>query len=322
MVSAHEGNAAVKCLIAGLEQKVFENPDDDESRKALADAYSEANNPLGSFIRLHYRLEEETLPRNARERLVARKLKLLDSIDSERLWSLFGRRQGFLHEILRIDDDGDRYMFRNLCYFGELYDVWLKKELLDNGKRHYPEAWADYTDNSFWKLIPTALYNSMFFALDSAKGHEDILMDMVADDIASLMLDQLSRSWIITGTSALYTSLGKDTARHNPGQEYGRCFSADLVGGSGFLDRGVKSEDVAGALLGTRDVERVDEVYIGLTGSRPAIQLAGRKPSLDRVRYSTIGIINDSIWIYAAGDVRKWPAFGAAIMHVGRRNVD
>ncbi len=215
---------------------------------------------------------------------------------------LVGGRGGFY-----VEEKNDRFVLRNV-YVGEepLRGLWVLgwgKGLLDGGKSHTQDEFVKLTQNVEFKLAPGPLYAASILALydnqnSSVPGQKDLVHRV--KELFKLDFDP-QKPYVMTSTRTVWMPSGVDEVRHWGGYSNQRVIRKNIVGPQGCITAGF--EDFTEAELGTRDVGKLENALVWLTGKRPYAFRFNAKPKQVAERVLVLGCYVDNFYFNANGGV-------------------
>jgi hypothetical protein len=271
-------------MVGGRVLKVYDDwradPGCDGSLLVLADALQEVGDGRGEFLMLDYRCRTEN-----------------DSKERERL---LAARTVLLRELFRIEGFDDRYRLYNVFHDGELYDVDLSRSLLDGGRSHEQGWWLEKIgDGDFgeWRIPSSKLCNSIVFSLCDNQNTK------LVSEVKGMLAQGFKDYYMMTSTRATYKAKGLDLLVHDLSYPTEKRLNTALVGPDGYVNAGCGFENEMRALLGTGDLNKIEQAYEWLTGKKPYIWRLNSKPEKDEERAVVLGVNFVRFGIIADSDV-------------------
>ncbi|MBS3124899.1 hypothetical protein J4211_01435 [Candidatus Woesearchaeota archaeon] len=202
-----------------------------------------------------------------------------------------------------VQDLPDRYVLGNVPYKGELWSFGWGKELLDNGKPHKQDDWPALTTREF-KLASGPMYFASLLALYDNRNSADPGQKGLVEKVKTMFKDDFdpAKSWKMTSTRIRYES--EDSAQnlvnpyaviHEHRYPTANTVYGKFVGANGYLAPGV--EDTTEALVGTRDIPKLNEMAQWLTDKKTYLwRVSNRNPTEVAERVLVLGC--SSVYYY------------------------
>ncbi|MBI4149141.1 hypothetical protein HY491_01715, partial [Candidatus Woesearchaeota archaeon] len=210
-----------------------------------------------------------------------------------------------------ITEQSDRYTLHNVPYGSSLWALSWSKELLDGGKSHTQDAWAELTKDKEFRLASGPVYAASMMALSGSRNAPDAQQNALVEKVRQMLAGDFAEDnpHKITSTRVRYTAAGQDMAVHGYGYPDPATVNAVIAG----PDRKPEAGDAAAleALLGTRDVQRFAQAAEWITGKRPYLYRLNSPLTKDTKRVLRLGCYADGFDVDAYGNVSiEWPARG------------
>ncbi|MBI4017053.1 MAG: hypothetical protein HY363_05165 [Candidatus Aenigmarchaeota archaeon] len=201
----------------------------------------------------------------------------------------------------------DRYVLQNVPYQGALRTVSWSRRLLDKGSEHTQDEWNVVLQGSEWKLPDATLYHATLAALYQ---HKDGLENELVEKIRLFFCKHFEKHYLMTGSRVMYKRRGNDTVKHHlSGDEKQVC----MVGADGWVNAQSGFEDSIDAVVGTRDLLEVENVYEWISGKKAYLWRINNKPNANTERAVVLGVISDGRFNINAGGDSGWPALGVVV---------
>ncbi|MDP3734423.1 MAG: hypothetical protein Q8R37_04270 [Nanoarchaeota archaeon] len=200
-----------------------------------------------------------------------------------------------------IESLDDGFRLYNVLYCRELYVVDWSTELLDNGRAHTQDRWLKWLksdeNEDKWQLASGPLYYAVLSALHyNRKNHPDKEQKELIQQCRAMHAQDFKDHWMITSTRVIYTPQGKDKLIHDYGSQQQQEIELDFVGPDKYIRNYSGLEQEVNALLGTNNVEEVEQVYHDLTSKKPYLGRMNNKP--DRERHQSLALWDNYFIIY------------------------
>ncbi|MDP3734387.1 MAG: hypothetical protein Q8R37_04090 [Nanoarchaeota archaeon] len=258
--------------IEELKKQALENP---EAVLVLADALQSQSDPRGEFLALNYYLEQNNLSLEQRA-------------------DYFLHRKKVYQQFFRIESRKDRFRLQNVFYNGWFYTVDQSMELLDNRRCHTQDQWLEWLksdeNEDKWHLASGHLYHASLAALHYNQDHEDKEQQNLVQQCRAMHTQDFKEDWMMTSTRIIYTPEEPDIIIPDYGSVQQQEINLNLVGPSKFINKESKLEQEIKALLGTSDLEEVEQVYSDLTGQKPYLWGINNKPIEENSRALVLGV--------------------------------
>lgn len=162
---------------------------------------------------------------------------------------------------VRIEDK--YWSFSGINYRNQIVTIDLLKTPLDKGKLKSQDDWVEYslkarTRNDFY-VGEMPLYHALFRAMFLNKNSSD---REKIEEARVLLKEQFN--WLTNLTRIRYTPWGKDIIIHNYKMPDEYKIETDFVGPNELV-KDSKTPEVYNALLGSSDIQEIDQVYSWLT---------------------------------------------------------
>ena len=196
---------------------------------------------------------------------------------------------------------------------GKLQGNWTagwSEELLDSGVPHTQVDWVNLTLQPAYlqqglRLAPGPLYHASIADVlqyaTTATGEQKKLADKLVG-LFKKDFDLKNPKYMMTGSRSAYMPAGQtDKVTHNYGYPDAVEETLDLVGVSGVeINASSHLENEIEALLGTRNLARVSQVYETLTGKKSRLWRLSSKPKSTDERALVLGCnYGDYFYVYA-----------------------
>lgn len=173
-----------------------------------------------------------------------------------------------------LEDLEDFWRIPNVNYRNGIYTVDLLKSLLDNGNSKTQEQWVEYSkqakqNNNFY-VGDMPLYHTIFTALSKNNGKD-------AQEAIDFIKAQMRAKWLMTLTRIKYNPKGKDEVVNNYGMDDEYAIKTNFVGADEFIAKS-KDTDYLKAILGTNNIDEINEVYQRINGTDAHIWRVNSKP--------------------------------------------
>ncbi|MDP3734254.1 MAG: hypothetical protein Q8R37_03415 [Nanoarchaeota archaeon] len=214
------------------------------------------------------------------------------------------KKRKISYRLFRIDDSYDTFCLHNIYLNDNLYMVYWRNNMLDDEGEHRQDDWIELTRNEEWKLPSGLVYYASLAALHYNQNHPDKKQKNLIVQCREMHAQDFEERWMMTSTRIIYTPHGKDTIIHDYGSLQPQEINVDLIGESGkFIHKNSGLENEIKALLGTNDLEEVEQVYKALTGREPRLWRldSRRKETLEQVLVLGIGFLDGYFDINAKG---------------------
>jgi hypothetical protein len=151
-----------------------------------------------------------------------------------------------------------------------VFDLDLSAALLDDGEYRTQPQWKESLADSPWSLIPGPVYWGLKEALFDNRDVRELapLRDLLRQDERTY--------WMMTGSRVFYKPHGFDKVVHGWDTAEPTVVEANITGADGYLNDHMR--EALGALLGTDDVAKVNEVSEWLHGRPARLWRWNRKP--------------------------------------------
>jgi hypothetical protein len=170
-----------------------------------------------------------------------------------------------------IEELKDRYRLNNIEYHDGIYVVDWSKSLLDNGQKHVQEEWVQTTDRTEWKLPNSRLVHACLTALYKSRNEPD-QTGLVQKMIENIFMPDFKENYLLTSTRVAYKPTGEDVVTHDIDQLTEIQIKTKMAGSARRIDADSGSQEAIYAILGTRNLTEVNQVYEWASGSRPSLQ--------------------------------------------------
>jgi len=166
-----------------------------------------------------------------------------------------------------LEDKTDHYTMTGVLYQGSLCRVDLAKALLDNGASRTQDQWVQYSQeverNDAFRVGDFPLYHALFTTL---YRNRDTPQYQEAIEQARTFIDkQMKAKWLTTLTRIGYQPSGQDTIIHNYNMPNQSTLQADVTGPDGLVSTLQGETALFKDLLGTEDMQEIQNVYHWLT---------------------------------------------------------
>ena len=223
-----------------------------------------------------------------------------------------------------LEDLTDFYRINGVNYRNEAYQVDLKKDLLDNRAQKTQDEWAEYSKkaikNNEFHVGGMPLYHSLFAALfknkDNAQYKDNI------EKARKFLQKTCKDSWLMTLSRINYTNQGKDIIIHNHGLQDKLEVLEDIIGYAWFIFQ-LDSEKELKAVLGSNDINEINQVYNWISGKNAYILRLDSKPNQNVER--AVGFVSDDdrFWLDWYGDPSySGEAFGVRTQKISTGNLE
>lgn len=174
-----------------------------------------------------------------------------------------------------LEDLKDFWRIPNVNYRNGIYAVDLAKKLLDNGNSKTQEQWVEYSkqakQNNDFYVGDMPLYHSVFTAL-SKNNTKD------AQEAIDFIKAQMRAKYPVTLTRIKYNPKGKDDVVNNYGMDDEYAIKTNLVGADEWIKES-KDTDYLNAILGTNNINEINQVYQRINGTDARIWRVNSKPA-------------------------------------------
>src|SRR3989338_7821229 len=217
---------------------------------------------------------------------------------------------------ISITELDDRYVLDGISYRNGLYQVSWGKELLDGGKCYTQKDWLALQNKGELGeyIIPDApLYHASLFALNNAKNGSQ---DQLVKKISKMFRKDFADFFMTTSSRVFYRANGLDEIKHMLCTDEEYSVELDFCGKDGWLNATCGFEESIDALLVTKDLAEVEDIYNWVSGKKPYLWRINDKPQQDLERCVVLGVDSngDGFGILANGDVdNERPARGVVV---------
>ncbi len=179
---------------------------------------------------------------------------------------------------LIIDGNSNHWTITGVNYRNQIQEVRLLKTLLDNGNAKTQDEWIEYSKqararNDFY-TGDYQLYHSLFKALylsrDSSNKQE-------IEEARVFLEKQFKERWLMTLTRIRYLPQGKDSVIHNYGMPDKLEIPVDFMGKDEWV-KDSKTPQVYNALLGTNNLQEINQIYSWITKKPAYLWRVNNKP--------------------------------------------
>jgi len=182
-----------------------------------------------------------------------------------------------------------------LNYAGdERITVDLAKELLDNGNSKTQEQWIEFSkqaqENNNFYVGDMPLYHAVFTAL-SKNNTKDV------EEAMNFIKEQMRAKWLMTLTRIRYNPTGKDSVINNYNMKDEYIFETNFVGADEFIQDSTDN-DYLKAILGTNNINEINEVYQRISSTDAHIWRVNSKPASIDERVAGFVAGSDRAYLY------------------------
>lgn len=191
---------------------------------------------------------------------------------------------------------------------GAYGDVQVTEKLLDNGESRTQRGWQDYRNETGWGPGSGPLITAVLTTLYDNRAAEGV------EELRKILGDDFKNRWMMTATGITYRAGASDIVTHDFGTPEQRTLEARLVGSNGLINERM-SEEIQ-ALLGSRDISKIINVYKWVTGKGSYLWRLNKQPEQDQELVLVLGNYDFyyDLDIYAFGNVGNCrPARGVRI---------
>ncbi|MDP3734256.1 MAG: hypothetical protein Q8R37_03425 [Nanoarchaeota archaeon] len=254
-----------------LKKQAFDNP---EAVLVLADVLQSQGDPRGEFLALNYYLEHTDVTPQQR-------------IDYSH------HRKKVYQQFFRIESLDNRFRLQNVFYNGWFYTVDQSTKLLDDGDSHTQDRWLEWLNSdenvNKWQLPSGPLYHASVAALHYNQDIHDKKQRNLVQQCRAMHVEDFKKYWMMTSTRIQYNPQGLDTIIDDYGSSQPREIKMNFVGPDKYVRKDSGLEQEIDALLGTSDLEEVEQVYNGLTDKNPYLWRLNDKPNEETHRAFVLG---------------------------------
>ncbi len=186
-------------------------------------------------------------------------------------------------------------------------NVQVTEKLLDNGRSRTQREWQDYRRTTGWGPGSGPLVTAVLTALYDNRSAEGV------EELRKVFGDDFRKNVMMTATEITYRAEASDIVTHDSGTPEQRTLEARLVGPDGRIKESMREE--VQALLGSRDISKVRDVYQWVTGKESYLWRLNKRPKQNEERALVLGVSSfyGGFGIVAYVIVSNWPARGMRI---------
>ena len=178
-----------------------------------------------------------------------------------------------------LEDLTDSYRVAGINYRNDIYQVDLKKDLLDNGNSKTQDEWIEYTKNAMqnnkFYVGDMPLYYSLFQTLFKNKDNAQFKDNI--EEARKFLQKTCKDYWLMTLSRINYNKPGKDIITHDYGLQDKLEVQEDIIGSDGFISQ-LNPEKELKAVLGSSDINEINQVYDWISGKNAYIWRINSKP--------------------------------------------
>jgi hypothetical protein len=211
-----------------------------------------------------------------------------------------------------LEELADSYRISGIRFRNDVYVIDLAQQLLENGAAKTHNDWLEYSREAAKKngfgLVSAPLYHALFTTLyqnrDSAQ-HKGLV-----EKIRTFLHDTFAKTWVPALSSVKYHPQGSpDLVSHRMPDE---SMHANIVGPNEWLKAAQQSKEACKAILGTDDLQEINNVYKWISGKDACLHRVNNKPTNTTERVVALGVfINERFYLNADDYVGiNWPALG------------
>ncbi len=191
-----------------------------------------------------------------------------------------------------IEDEKGGYVLHNVVHNGRFCNIGLNMPFLLGNERRTQESHIKTTKNSRIRVPSSVLCHTMLEMLHNHKDHPDENQRNLVKIMKRVLLSDfnMGRPYFATSSIARYGS-GRNEVIHDSGysNEQKIEIKADLTGSDRFIDSDQTTiENIIEAVLGTKNLDKVEKVYTWLSGKKPRL-LRETNPVLNGNRCVVLG---------------------------------
>jgi hypothetical protein len=208
-----------------------------------------------------------------------------------------------------IQELEDRYRLRNVNYDGGIYVVDWSKQLLLDKALHDQYTWLQFTQSPSWKLPSSQLVHATLLALyNNRENPNRVQKDLSRKVIDEIFLADFKENLPFTSTIVRYMPKGNDEIIHDYCYRTQNRIDTQMAGKEGLINEASGFEWKINALLGTRNLAEVEQVYEWLSGKKPFLWQMDQKPEAEALRAVVFAIMGDCFVIDANNntDSNRW----------------
>ena len=201
-----------------------------------------------------------------------------------------------------ITENDYHFVMKGIHYQGGYQDIEWRKDLLK--KVRTQDEWFEFFHGSEYKLPDAPLYHATLAHLYRCK---DGPKSNLVKRIRAMFAKKFRNNYLMTGTRVVYDPLGKDIVKHNLS---GVTKQATIVGANDTIHSQSGFDDSIEALLGTRDLTEVEQVYKWISGNKPYLYRQNTQPQKITEKAVVLGVDNYGRFsIIASSNINnRWPA--------------
>ncbi len=179
---------------------------------------------------------------------------------------------------LIIDGNSNHWTITGVNYRNQIFSVDLSKSLLDNGNLKTQDQWVEYSKTARQRKdfytgdfpLYHALFRALFFSKDSS-GKSKV------EEARVFLEKQFKEKWLTTLTRIRYLPQGKDLIIHNYGMPDKLEIPVDFVDQDEWV-KDSKTPQVYNALLGTNNLQEINQIYSWITKKPAYLWKLNNKP--------------------------------------------
>ena len=160
----------------------------------------------------------------------------------------------------------DRFIISPIEYHNGFYAVACSTELLDGGEMHTQDDWIEYSQGSGWSLPSGPMYHATLAAL--YRERDGIEKESIKK-IKELFKKDFANYSMMTSTRIEYSKSGLDKVVHDLGLSDSYELKNLVAGPWCFVNDNSCFDNTIDALLGTKDLDEVEQVYEWVSGKKP-----------------------------------------------------
>ena len=170
-------------------------------------------------------------------------------------------------------------------YAGGIYFAEWSKELFDGEYYRTQESWLRVAEQGNWKIASAPLYYATFAVLHAHRDHPDERKRALVEKMRQMFRQDLEKR-VITDTKVMYAKKGKDNVVHDRGSPLERTVIVKIAVDS--------IEDEINALLETKNLEEIKEVYRWISGKET---FAVRRSPPDETLVAAVSLNEFNVYI-------------------------
>ena len=196
-----------------------------------------------------------------------------------------------------LEDLTDFWRVNGVNYRNGIYQVGLLKELLDNKVTKTQDEWVEYSKEAIAKdefyVGDFPLYHALFSTLFRNKDHAQFKDNI--EQARQFLQKMFNDYWLMTLSRIKYKPSGQDLVTHNYGLQDKLEVQENILGTNGYINQ-INPQNELNAILGSNDVNEINQVYKWITGKDAYLWRVNSKP--EKIDERVAGFIASS---YGAG---------------------